>query len=91
MAPITASIIGFPTQQIDDERLRSLIQNLSAINEESEDLLQSLATTVEPWTKWLVEEQVSFTLLIEYLSFGDFRALTSFPNNRWISTTGSVR
>ena len=59
MAPITASITGFPPQPIDDERLRALKASLGAINEQSEDLLARLADCVEPWTKWLVGEQVS--------------------------------
>lgn len=59
MAPITASVTGFPPQPIDDDRLRALKENLCAINEETEDLLAHLANCVEPWTQWLVGEQVS--------------------------------
>ena len=62
MAPITASVTGFPPQQIDTERLRLLKESLCAIKEEeSDDLLARLAECVEPWTKWLVEEQVSIS------------------------------
>eukprot|EP00977_Amphora_coffeiformis_P002752 scaffold521_cov167-Amphora_coffeaeformis.AAC.43 len=58
MAPITASITGFPPQVYDDERLNQLKESLCNIPEEAEDLLELLATCVEPWIIWLVEEQV---------------------------------
>ena len=69
MAPITASVTGFPPQQIDTERLRSLKESLCAINEESEDLLARLAVCVEPWMQWRVEEQVSFSACSECQRF----------------------
>ena len=60
MAPITASISGFPPQVYDDERLHQLKESLCNIPEEAEDLLERLAACVELWMTWLVEEQVSF-------------------------------
>ena len=59
MAPITASVTGFPPQLYDDERLRQLKEDLCNIPEGADDLLERLATCVEPWTTWLGEEQVS--------------------------------
>ena len=59
MAPITASITGFPPQKLDDERLRQLKDALEGLPEDAEDLLKCLADCVEPWKTWIVEEQVS--------------------------------
>lgn len=58
MAPITASITGFPPQKVDDERLRVLLESLCAVPKDCENLTERLATCVEPWHEWFVEEQV---------------------------------
>ena len=90
MAPISASVTGFPPQEIDTERLRKLKESLCAVKEESEDLLTRLAECVEPWTKWLVEEQVSLSYAADKAGFS-FDYANSRENNRWTSTTGYIR
>ena len=90
MAPITASVTGFPPQEIDTERLRKLKESLCEIKEESEDLLTRLAECVEPWTKWLVEEQVCLSYAVNKEVLG-FAYANSPENHRWTSTTGYIR
>ena len=89
MAPITASVVGFPPQKVDDERLLHLKESLCSIPETSEDLLKRLALCVQDWTTWLVEEQVSL-LSVREISEQKELVLILLSKLRWISTIGSI-